>query len=56
MSKTFWLDNPWIYLEKLINKIREFFKPEPSDTIWLDNPLVYFDTMIKKIQRFLNQD
>ena len=56
MSKTFWLDNPWIYIKKIVNKIRAYFKTEPNDIIWLDNPWLYLDIIAKKINQFLKQD
>ena len=53
MCKTVWLANPWIYIKKLINKIKANFKPKPTYTIWLDNPWVHLDTAIEKIHNFL---
>ena len=57
MSKTVWFDNPWIYVEKVINRIKTFFKQtEPEEVIWLDNPWVYLDTATKKIHKYFTED
>lgn len=57
MSKTVWFDNPWILLEKLINKLNAFFKQtESKDVMWFDNPWVWLDSATKKLHTYLTEE
>ena len=57
MSKTVWFDNPWILLERLLTKIKTFFKQtESKDVMWFDNPWVWLDNATKKFHRYLTEE
>ncbi len=58
MPDVTWFDNPWLWLEKLVKRLKEFFKQteEPKDVTWLEgNPWGWLENATKKLHKFLNE-